>query len=82
MFSSKSLALLFYFLLSSRAFVLPPQLSEVTGLSDAQLKALVSPPSKAALSPRQNNCTVAGTVAGPVDPTEREIEKRNAFVSR
>lgn len=73
------LVVLFYILNCSIAFVLPPELSLVTGLSDELLRTLIG---TNPISPRQNNCTVTGILHGPSSLTVRDLEKRNAFVRR
>ncbi|KAH8118194.1 glycoside hydrolase [Phellopilus nigrolimitatus] len=69
------------------ALVLPSDLSELTGLSDSQLKQLlyIDAPSFS-LEARATNCssndTAGGVFPGPTVPTTNDLLKRNAFVTR
>ena len=63
---------------------LPQELSEFTGLSEAQLKRLILP--EHALRPRATNCstndTSGGVFPGPRNPSASDLIKRNSFVKR
>lgn len=64
---------------------MPPGLAEFTGLSNAELKRLISPFDVVNLASRETcavNDTSGGVFAGPALPSAQELLKRNSFVAR
>ncbi|KZS94212.1 glycoside hydrolase [Sistotremastrum niveocremeum HHB9708] len=71
----------------AKALVLPSELSEITGLSEAQLRRFLDSRATSATtsSPPQSTCAEANTTVvfpKPTLPTAYDLAKRNAFVKR
>lgn len=67
------------------ALSIPPEVSSYTGLSEEELKALLTPIAPSSFAARSScaaNNTAGGVYPGPTLPTPYDLLKRNSFVER